>query len=335
MQAEGGRKLSNMTIWDAVKQPPKTALKQIGGGRLKGMTDINPQWRYQVMTEQFGICGIGWKYIVKRVWSESTTDGQAFAFAEVELYIKAGDIWRDPIPGIGGSMLIVKEANGLHLNDEAYKMAITDALSVAMKMLGVGADIYAGFWDGTKYKDDDAEKTTDHEHTEKGVQPATQKVGADKKHWCAEHNTAFQEHIGKDGKSHWHSHKLPDGTWCNEDKGRKAEQPAAAIKDSPSVTTQKMADAFVKQSPAPQPSQEATGQQGKPEDDKEVDEIVQQIKECGWNKQGRIITWLTGEPLRIPMNALAGQTVKEIIGKLNHEQRKVLCKKLADLAELK
>ena len=31
-------------------------------------------------------------------------------------------------------------------------MAITHALSTAMKMLGMAADIYAGMWDGSKYK---------------------------------------------------------------------------------------------------------------------------------------------------------------------------------------
>ena len=49
----------NLKLWEAVKQPPASALKPIGGGRLKGMTDIKPQWRYLVMTEQFGPCGFG------------------------------------------------------------------------------------------------------------------------------------------------------------------------------------------------------------------------------------------------------------------------------------
>ena len=203
--------MTNMLIWDAVKRPPTSVLKEIKGGRLKGFTDVNPQWRYQVMTEQFGICSIGWKYIVRRVWSESATDGQVFAFAEIELCIKAGDIWGDPIPGVGGSMLIAKEATGLHPNDEAYKMAITDALSVAMKMLGVGADIYAGFWDGTKYKGDDAKGASGD-----NVLEATEKP---KEHWCAEHNTAYVEHRNKIGE-HWFSHQKADKTWCNENKGK-------------------------------------------------------------------------------------------------------------------
>ncbi|MHA1280854.1 MAG: hypothetical protein ACTSQ8_27265, partial [Candidatus Helarchaeota archaeon] len=38
-------------------------------------------------------------------------------------------------------------------NDEAYKMALTDALSVAMGRIGIAADIYMGKWDGSKYSD--------------------------------------------------------------------------------------------------------------------------------------------------------------------------------------
>ncbi len=141
----------NMKIWDAVKQPPPNALKMIQGGRLKGMTDINPQWRYRVMTEQFGMCGLGWKYEIDRLWTELATDDQVFAFAQISVFTKVGDTWSDPIPGVGGSMLVAKEREGLHTSDEAYKMAITDALSVALKMLGVGANIYEHLPTDTKY----------------------------------------------------------------------------------------------------------------------------------------------------------------------------------------
>ena len=166
--------MDNMKIWNAVKQPPATSLNQIRGGRLSGMTDINPQWRYQIMTEQFGPCGVGWKWEIVKQWTEPGPEGQVFAFAAVNLYVRTEPLfrvvikgqedkpqcncvfhhpWSDPIPGVGGSMLVAKESGGLHASDEAYKMAITDALSCALKMLGVAADIYAGKWDGTKYKD--------------------------------------------------------------------------------------------------------------------------------------------------------------------------------------
>jgi len=150
-----------MEIWNKLKQPPVSALKQIRGGRLKGMTDVNPQWRYQAMTETFGLCGEGWKYEIMRLWVEPSAaggdfdQGQVCAFAEIELstWNKGRDSWNDPIPGIGGSMLVAKEKHGPYVSDEAYKMAVTDALSVAMKMIGMAADIYAGLWDGSKYRD--------------------------------------------------------------------------------------------------------------------------------------------------------------------------------------
>lgn len=143
--------MENMKVWNAVKQAPPHALKKINFGRLKGMSDINPQWRMQALTEQFGPAGIGWRYEITRLWTEPATDGQVFAFSTINLYVKDNDEWCGPVAGVGGSMLIKKEKAGLHNNDEAYKMATTDAIGVACKSLGIAADVYAGLWDGTKY----------------------------------------------------------------------------------------------------------------------------------------------------------------------------------------
>ena len=95
------------------------------------------------MTETFGPIGFGWYYSTSRTWTEEA-NGEVSAHVEIELYIKVGDEWSKPISGIGGSMLLAKEKNGPHHSDEAYKMATTDALSVAMKQIGVGADVYMG-----------------------------------------------------------------------------------------------------------------------------------------------------------------------------------------------
>ena len=216
--------MDNLKIWNAVKQPPTSALRQILGGRLKGKTDINPQWRYKAMTEQFGVCGEGWKYEIERVWNEPLPDGQILAFAEVLLFHKDGDKWSDPTPGIGGSMLVEKETAGLHASDEAYKMAITDALSVCMKMLGVGGDVYMGLWDGTKYNEAASGRTTPKpQHISDAPQALTQplKDGSSilpptEQHYCQVHDVAFKK-MTKGDKSWW-SHRLGDGSWCNEPK---------------------------------------------------------------------------------------------------------------------
>lgn len=142
------------TAWEVLAKPPKDALKQIKGGRLSGMTDINPQWRYKAMHDVYGPCGIGWKYQIDRVWTEPGAAGQVFMFVQVSVTVSQDSAWSDPIPGVGGSMLLEMQKGSLHHNDEAVKMATTDALSVALKMLGVGSDIYMGRWDGSKYKDE-------------------------------------------------------------------------------------------------------------------------------------------------------------------------------------
>lgn len=141
-------------IYESLAQPPKSALRQIEAGKLKGKTDINPQWRYKAMTEAFGLVGIGWKYEVRKLWTEQGAGSDKLAFAQVAVYIKDGDTWSDPIEGIGGSRLVQLEKGAAVSNDEGYKMAVTDAFSTALKMLGVAADIYAGRWDGTKYNDE-------------------------------------------------------------------------------------------------------------------------------------------------------------------------------------
>lgn len=131
----------NLRFYEQLRNVPKEALKSIGAGRLKGMSDVNPMWRIKVMTETFGPCGFGWKYEITKQWHE--TYGQEIkAFCNVNLYIKINGEWSDAIPGTGGSSFVAVEKSGPYVSDECEKMSLTDALSVAMKALGVAADVY-------------------------------------------------------------------------------------------------------------------------------------------------------------------------------------------------
>jgi hypothetical protein len=140
----------NLEIWNNVKIVPQEYQKKITGGRLKGMTDIKPQWRLMVLTEQFGMCGVGWYYETAEKWIHQF-DSTISAHVIIKLYIKDGDNWSKGIEGQGGSMLVAKESKGPFHSDEAYKMATTDALSVACKQLGIASDVYMGI-DSTKYQ---------------------------------------------------------------------------------------------------------------------------------------------------------------------------------------
>lgn len=134
----------------AASHVPYRVLKPIGAGRLKGKSDINPQWKISLMTEIYGMCGIGWKFEVTEKNTVTINTGEVMLFMTVAVYTRNGDEWSDPVYGMGGDFIVKKERNGLYANDEAYKMCLTDALGNALKYIGVAADVYEQLND-TKY----------------------------------------------------------------------------------------------------------------------------------------------------------------------------------------
>lgn len=145
--------MENLKFYEAGAEVPQNAKKTITGGDLNGKTDINPMWRIKKLTEMFGPVGLGWKIAVERLWLEDRLGDEVIANAAITLQVKYNGIdgeWSDPIPGVGGNKALKKDKRGEVCNDEAYKMALTDAISVACKLIGIGANVY---WekDATKY----------------------------------------------------------------------------------------------------------------------------------------------------------------------------------------
>lgn len=142
--------MDNLDIYNKAREVPQEAQKIIKGGRLSGMTDINPMWRIKKLTELFGPCGFGWKYEIVDKRLEEGSNNEIAAFVDINLYVKKDGKWSESIQGTGGSSFVAKERKGLYTSDECFKMALTDAISIACKALGFGADIY---WskDRTKY----------------------------------------------------------------------------------------------------------------------------------------------------------------------------------------
>lgn len=137
--------MKNTAIYNKMRSVPEEAKKQITAGRLKGFTDINPMWRIKRLTEIFGACGFGWWYEIesRRIETDETTKQKA-AFVDILLYCRdpeTGEVSHG-IPGTGGAAFVSQEKGGAYLSDECFKMALTDAISVAAKALGCGADVY-------------------------------------------------------------------------------------------------------------------------------------------------------------------------------------------------
>lgn len=155
--------MSNIALYNRFREVPQEAKKTITGGKLNGFTDINPMWRIKKLTEEFGECGFGWYYDEVERWKE--TCGQEVAvFVKIHLYTKRNNEWSAPIVGVGGSKMVqlFKGGEVIDFSDEAYKMALTDAISIACKALGMGADVYFAN-DRTKY--DQAQSQPTHQST--------------------------------------------------------------------------------------------------------------------------------------------------------------------------
>ena len=151
MNATNEQIMSNLALYNRFREVPQEAKKTIKGGKLNGFTDINPMWRIKKLTEEFGECGFGWYYEEVERWKE--TCGQEVAvFVKINLYIKRNNEWSQPIMGVGGSKMVqlFKGGDVVDFSDEAYKMALTDAISIACKALGMAADVYFAN-DRTKY----------------------------------------------------------------------------------------------------------------------------------------------------------------------------------------
>lgn len=131
----------NLELYNQVRSVPATAKSLITGGRMNGKTCIEPMWRIKTLTELFGPCGLGWYYVPVKKWSE-TAGGETVVFVDIELYVKFEGEWSKPIAGTGGASLAISQKSGLFVSDECYKMATTDAISVACRQLGIGADVY-------------------------------------------------------------------------------------------------------------------------------------------------------------------------------------------------
>lgn len=152
--------MDNMKLYNMGRSVPDEAKKPISAGRLKGMTDINPMFRLKRLTEMFGACGIGWWYEItdKRIIEDEITKQKA-AFVDILLFYTDPDSGKDShgIPGTGGSSFVAQERNGAYLSDECFKMALTDAISVAAKAIGICADVYYDK-DRTKYTGQEEEQ---------------------------------------------------------------------------------------------------------------------------------------------------------------------------------
>jgi hypothetical protein len=139
----------NLRHWHALGKtdPAQTKPFRRQGG-FAG-TAVKPIYTEHKMTEHFGPCGIGWG-MDKPEFQIQPANNEMLVFCTLRVWYKDGD-QRGELYGVGGDKIVATQKSGPFVNDEALKAAFTDALSNALKHLGVSADVHMGRFDDHKY----------------------------------------------------------------------------------------------------------------------------------------------------------------------------------------
>jgi hypothetical protein len=160
--------ISNLEWWDQLEVTDTTYTKKMDTGAK--LTSINPEYQIKKFTELFGPCGRGWGFTVTHseiiegaVMSKREivdADGAPINFgpckvhtARVELWYESpeGEAGKHTIEGTGHTPFVYMTSHGPTTDMEYEKKSITDALTKAMSMLGMGGDVRMGLFDDSEY----------------------------------------------------------------------------------------------------------------------------------------------------------------------------------------
>lgn len=175
----------NTKLWDTLgKTDPAHTKGFTRGGGFKG-TAIKPMWSYRRMTEEFGPCGTGWGIEAPQFQVLDGAEDEKLVFCTVTVWYGPE---RSQLVGVGGDKAVGKNKYGLASDDEAFKKAFTDAVTNALKMIGVGADVHMGMFDDNKYVNTMREEFSEPE------QPQKRQVG-----WSKDGTTRTANSLKKEG----------------------------------------------------------------------------------------------------------------------------------------
>ena len=136
----------NRAIWDRFADIDPQFTKPITGKPYKG-TSPSPQYVIRCLTDLFGPVGSGFGWDV--VAEDFTPMGDEM------LHWCRIKFWHtdraNTFDAYGQTKALMKTRNGLMLDEDAPKKSLTDAIVKAASQIGIGANIFLGRWDDSKY----------------------------------------------------------------------------------------------------------------------------------------------------------------------------------------
>lgn len=145
--------IDNLRHWKSLcETDPKYTKQFTRSGGFKG-TAQNPTYAIKKMTDTFGPAGMGWGTGKPEFQFVSGPDGETLVYCTLSLwYLDDGKI--NTVWGVGGDSAVLKNSYGIKCDDEACKKSFTDAMTNAMKFIGMAADLHLGMFDDSKYVND-------------------------------------------------------------------------------------------------------------------------------------------------------------------------------------
>lgn len=155
----------NLKLWNSF-QPTNPSFVKTFKRYGKDLATINPTYVMEKLTEQFGPCGQGWRFVID---DENIHDGPTIFSKDdtriqgiEKLHVVRGHLeyvvdnqWFQTGPQFGQTFLVtVTNSGNVVFDEEAPKKSVTDCLLKCAVMLGIAADIHKGLWDSSKYVND-------------------------------------------------------------------------------------------------------------------------------------------------------------------------------------
>jgi hypothetical protein len=134
----------NLALWHRVEETDPSHTREVTIGRK--LTAIDSYYQIKRCTEQFGAFGDGWGYTLEDKIVTVGTDTMAVV-KMVFWYRK--DAERVACAPIIAMNKLVSAAG--KVDEEAFKKAITDALTKSLSYLGFSADVFMGRYDDNRY----------------------------------------------------------------------------------------------------------------------------------------------------------------------------------------
>ena len=157
----------SLELWDLFEKTDTAFTKTSDEGAR--LTSINPQYQIKRFTEEFGPCGVDWGFdLIESFFVEGApmmrsnitdADGKPINFGPCKVHTGRVKLWfrmegdeaMNYITATGHTRFVYMTKNGPTTDEEYEKKTVTDGLTKAMSMLGMGGDVRMGQFDDPEY----------------------------------------------------------------------------------------------------------------------------------------------------------------------------------------